>query len=379
MVNNRQLTSFIRIGGQNVPVLSWQCHLTSYGNLCTFEAKTSIKQMRDLVPDIFTQQQNNFTYECQIILVDNTGGSSQIVFDGIVDTVDCVWEHDEIEITGRDYSAVLRDTDLTLDQYVNQTIAQVLSGIVTEVNKLQPNNQNKIQLSIASGDATTQIAGIRASTFQGEDWALSTSPKPTWQIIQQLADEVGYVAYMNQHKVLNFEPPGQGIQGITNHAYYWRPDNTVENPILNLNIMQQSRRCSNFTLRVHGFDINGKETIFVDKIRPVGGTGAGHFYNKARQDLTSQNCDQIANNLADEIERKAVVAKLTVEGNTDLNVNDQLTIQESSLNDLLGMQNRQLYITSILHSFEMPDYGSTEASGFLTHITCNQLGSSGGN
>jgi hypothetical protein len=349
----------MRVGGYSIPLLSWQCHLTSYGNLCTFETKTSIQQIKKAGFDIFTVQQNNFTLECQIILADNTGGTSQIVFDGIVDTVDGTWEHDEIEITGRDYSAVLRDKDDTLDKYVNQTVSQVIQGIAADNNIL------------ANVSTTSQIAGIRASTFQGEDWAMSTSPKPTWHIIQQLADEVGYVAYMDQHKTLNFVPPGNGAS----HAYYWRPDNTVENPILNLNLMQQSRRCSNFTLRVHGFDIAGKETIYKDIVI---GQGTGHFYNKSRQDLTAQNCNQIAQNLADEIQAKNVVVKMTVEGDTSLNVNDQLTVQESSLNDLLGMSNRPLFITSILHSFEMPDYGSTEAAGFLTHLTCNQLGSGGG-
>lgn len=376
MTNNRQLITYARIGGHQVPLLSWQAHLTSYGNLCTFEAKTSIQMLKQSgYDDIFTDQQNNFTLECQIILEDLTGGSSQIVFDGIVDTVEGTWEHDEIEITGRDYSAVLRDKDDTLNQYVNKTIQQVIFGIAQD---------NGIQATITGVDAngnstnlTNQIAGIRASTFQGEDWALSTSPQPTWHIIQQLADEVGYVAYMDQHKVLHFVEPATG----ESHTYNWRPDGpNADNPILNLNIMQQSRRCSNFTLRVHGYDSNGKETIFKDVIRPKGGSGSGHFYNKSRQDLTAQNCDDIANNLADEIERKAIVVKMTVEGDTSLNVNDQMRIIESSGDpgDLLGLSNHLLFITSVLHSFEMPDYGSTDAAGFLTHITCNQQGSAGG-
>ena len=354
MNNNRQLVTNIRLPGITVPVLSWQCHLTSYGNLCTFEARTSIQQFKKFGYNIFEVQQSDFELECQIILIDNTGGTSQIVFDGIVDTVEGTWEDDIIEISGRDYSAVLRDKDDTLDKYINQTVSQVVQGIATD---------NNILTSI---DATSQIAGIRASTFQGEDWSMSTSPRPTWHIIQQLADEVGYVAYMDQHKVLHFEAPGKG----QTHAYYWRPDNTVENPIMTLSMTQQSRRCSNFTLRVHGYDVNGKQTIFVDVVR---GSGNGHFYHKSRQDLTAANAKEIADNLADEILRKNLVIKLVVEGNTDLNVNDQIQILESELGDLLGLDNRPLFITGILHSFSMPDYGSEEGDGFLTHITCNQM------
>lgn len=355
MTNNRQIISVARIGGYMIPVLSWQCHLNSYGNLCTFEVKTSIKQVKNLGYDIFADQHKTFDLECQIILIDNSGGSSQIVFDGIVDTVEGVWEHDELEITGRDYSAVLRDKEVTLDKYINQTVSQVVTGIAQDNNI----TANVIQ--------TSQIAGIRASTFQGDDWSLSTTPKPAWTILQELADEVGFVVYMDTQKTLHFEPVGTGTQS---HAYYWRPAGQSENPILNLEMMQQSRECANFTLRVHGYDVSGKETIYKDVIR---GTGTGHLYNKSRHDLTGANYVQIANNLADQIERKELVIKLVVEGDTSLRVNDTVRIQESELNDLLGLDNRPLYINGLLHSFSMPDYGSEEGDGFLTHITCNQL------
>lgn len=361
-MNNRQLISFIRIGGTTVPVLSWQAHLTSYGNLCSFEARTSIKQMKDNYPDIFSDALNNFNFECQIILQDNTNQNSQIVFDGIVDTLEGVWEQDILEITGRDYSAILRDQDATLDKYVNMTIPQVVQGIIDLAN------QNLLPDQITSViTSSSQIAGIRASTFQGEDWALSTHPTAMWNVIQKLADEVGFVAYMDQHKTLHFEQPASGK---TTHTYYWRPTGpSAENPILNLEIMQQARRCSNFTLRVHGYDSSGKETIYKDVTR---GSGSGHFYNRTRQDLDANNYVQIANNLADEIERKTLVVKMTVEGNTDLNVNDPVQVLQSEKGDLLGLDNRQLFIVGLMHSFEMPDYGSEEAAGFLTHITCNQ-------
>src|SRR5579872_846767 len=360
---NRQLTTNVVIGGTSIPVIGWQCHLTSYGNLCTFEVTTSIQQIKQSGFDIFTKQQNNPTLECNIYLSDSSSGTSGLVFSGIVDTVNGTWEDDLIEISGRDYSAILRDTSQTLDKYVNQTVGQVVQGIC---------NDNNITATI---QAPSQIAGIKVSTFQGENWSFSKNPQPTWHILQQLAEEVDCVVFMDRLKTLHFVAPG--TVG-TSHTYYWRPLNPnnqfqSNNPITKLDMMQQSRRCNNFTLFLHGYDSDGKQTIFKqDNI----GQG-GRIVHKNRQDLNSQNLDSIWNSLADEIQRKNTVAKMVVEGNLDLNVNDTINIYESESNDLLGLSGRNLYIASVIHSFSMADYGSSEADGFFTHVTCNQLGSAG--
>lgn len=354
----RQLQTQILIDGKTIPVINWTCHLTSYGNLCNFEAVASIKGMRNAGYQIYEKQNSTPLLECKIILVDNTQGTSQIIFDGIIDEVEGIWEDDILEITGRDFSAVLRDKIETLDKYINMTVSDIVTNIA-KANGLQSNIQS-----------TSQIAGVRASTFQGEDWALAASPKPTWHIIQQLADEVGYVAYVDQHKILNFTAPGSGPN---QHKYYWKPKNDFQitkDPILKLSILQQSRRCANFTLRVHGYDQDGKETIFCDVVR---GDGSGQFLSIPRGDLNSQNYLSIANNLADEITRKNAVVKMLVEGNSDLNINDKLNVFESESDDLLGFSGRDLFIVSIVHQFSMPDFGSSMADGFLTHISCNQL------
>jgi len=357
MNNNRKLTTNVVLNGHSIPVLGWMTHYTSYGNLCTFEVHVPIKQIKQLGYDIFSDIDSNPQSDCKIILNDESGQFSGLVFDGIVDTVEGTWEDDILEITGRDFSAILRDTIDTLDKYVNQTVGQVVTGIASQYG-LQTNIQ-----------APSQIAGIRASTFQGENWSFSTNPQPTWHIIQQLAEEVDCVAYVDQHRVLNFVPPGASGQ---NHKFFWRPTNAngqiTSNPILKLSILQQSRRCNNFTLFLHGTDVNGNQTLY--KVDDVG-TG-GRIIHKTRQDLNSENIDSIWQSIANEIQRKNLVAKLVVEGDVDINLNDTVTIAESEDNDLLGLDNKQLFIVSLLHSFSMPDYGSSVGDGFLTHITCNQ-------
>jgi len=365
--NNRSLTTNIVINGISIPVISWQCHLTSYGNLCTFEVTTSIYQAKQLIPDIFTICNNNATVECDIYLSDSAAGTSGLVFSGIIDTVNGEWDDDILEITGRDYSAVLRDKQVTLDQYVNQTVSQVVTGICAS------------QGITANVQTTSQIAGIQASTFQGLDWSFSTSPKPLWKILQELAEEVDCIVFMDRLKTLHFVSPGVGGKAQT---YTWRPTQTAnaavegpsnQNPIMKLSIMQQGRRCNNFTLFLHGYNRDGKQTIYYQK--DVG--SGGRIIHKSRQDLNSTNMEQIATSLAEEIQRKNTTLKMVVEGNLNLNVNDTMQVVEAEENDLLGLSGRNLYVSSVLHSFSMADYGSEAADGFLTHVTCNQLGAAG--
>lgn len=351
--SGRNLTSQAIINGHKIPILTWTCNLTGYGNLNTFEVTTSIKQLKTLGYDIFADASKNPTLECQIILIDNTEGSSQIVFDGIVDRVEGLWEDDLLEINGRDFSAVLRDKTQSLDNYVNQPISAIVQDIA---------QQSGLQSFVQSTD---QIAGIKASTFQGEEWSYSTSPQSLWNIVQQLADEVGYIAYVDQHKVLHFLPEGQGP---STHQYYWRPK--IGANVKTLSILKQARRCENFTLHLHGYDRDGKETIVTDYVQ---GTGQGLFLSRRRPDVNAQNIDQVAKSIAESIARRNVVVKMVVEGNTDLNVNDQLKVLESESGDLLGMSNTQLFIVGLTHSFSMPDYPSNDGDGFYSHITANQL------
>lgn len=362
MNQTRQLTTSVTINGHTVPALHWNTHYTSYGNLCTFEVIIPIKQLRISYPDIFSDIEKNPNSDCQILLYDELG-VRELVFDGIIDTIEGTWEDDLVEITGRDFSAILRDTTDTLDQYVNQPVSKVVQGIA---------DLHKISTNITSAP---QIAGIKSSTFQGEQWSFSSNPQPTWHIIQQLAEEVDCVAYVDQYRILNFVAPGQGGQ---NHSFTWRANNTngqiTDTPILKLNILQQARRCNNFTLFLHGTDVNGNQTIY--KQNDVG--QGGRIIHKHRQDLNAQNLDSIWNSLAAEIQRKNIVAKLVVDGDISINLNDTVTINESEDKDLLGLAKKQLFIVSVLHSFSMPDYGSDVGDGFLTHITCNEVGSSSG-
>ena len=353
MNNFSNYTTHANINGNKVPLLTWQTHYTSYGNLCTFEAKTSIKALKQIGYNIFDDQVQTPDLECQIILNNRTSGSSGLVFDGIVDTVEGNWEEDLVEIAGRDFSAILRDTNDTLDKYLNQTVTQVIQAIA---------QQYGLQTNIATVDQKT---GIRSSTYQGEDWAFSAHPQPTWQLMQDLATEADMVLFIDSHKVLNLQSPGKG----SNHSFIWRPNQQQgTNPVKDLSILQQSRRCQNFTLMLHGYDASAKQTISYQKVVGQG----GQIIHKHRQDLNSQNCQQIADALAAEIQRKNLVVKFKVDGDLGINLNDTVAINEGESGDLLGLAAQSLFIVSVMHSFGDAEYGSIEGDGFWTHITCNQ-------
>lgn len=136
---------------------------------------------------------------------------------------------------------------------------------------------------------------------------------------------------------------------------------------------QQSRRYNNFTLWLHGSDHDAKDTFWIKKIS---GDGSGRLLVVRRDDLNTTNYDQIAENELKKVQQKNTVVKLVVEGNYNINLNDPINILEANPGDLLGLSGRGLYIVSFVQQFSMPDYGSDTGDGFLTQITCNQLGSS---
>jgi hypothetical protein len=394
MAQPRILTTNILLGKQAVSVeaLDWKCHLTTYGNLCTFEVRLPIATLKKVGYDIFAEQNANPTLECQI-QISESGAPGGIIFDGVIDRVEGTWEDDILEIEGRDYSAVLRDQQAALVNYQGQLISQAVQSMVDYANK-QAGTQIQTNISPTPG----LMAGIKSNYYQGEEFSFSTQPKPYWHIIQELADEAGYVAYMDQHKTLNFVPCGNGKQW----TYYWRKTPTqieqTSDSILHLTMTQQSRRYNNFTLWVHGNDDDAKQTFWTKK---VSGDGSGRLIVIRRSDLNTQNYDQIAQNELEKIQQKNTVVKMVVDGNYNLNLNDKMQVLESNnpidgayttvdlksqnstgaasgLGDLLGLSGRGLYVVSFVHQFSMPDYGSDTGDGFLTQITCNQLGSSSG-
>jgi len=364
--NIRKVTTSATVGGKQIPLLSWSCHLTSYGNLCTFDCVTSIQQLKTLGVDIFSIQNSTPNLECIITLTetDDTGSAvTNTVFDGIVDEIEGTWEDDLITISGRDYSAILRDQSNNVPVYTNQTV----TDIVTNIAKLYD-----LKTHIVSN---SQMAGIRASAYQGQEWAYVLDPKPLWHVIQELADEAGYVAWVDQYKTLHFEPPGDS--GI-NWDFNWRPalQNTEQgssadgmNPILKLSWLDQARQYANFTLILHGYDPNAKSPLVRQTKR---GDGSGHLFHVSRQDVNSENIKQLTENIADEMSRKQLVAKLVVDGDTGINVNDQIQIFETEEQDLLGLSGQQMFIVSVVQQFSMADYGTDSGEGFLTHITCNK-------
>jgi hypothetical protein len=373
MAKPRILTTNILLGSDAVSIeaLDWKCHLTSYGNLCTFEVRIPIATLKKSGYDIFAEQNKNPALECKIVINDQTNGVGGVIFDGIIDRVEGTWEDDILEIEGRDYSAILRDQQVSLTKYQNSLISDAVQGIVDEANK---NANTNIQTNISATPGA--LAGIRSKTFQGEDWSLSTQPKPSWHIIQELADEAGYVAFMDQHQTLNFVAPGTG-KG--NWTYNWRktPSQTqIESEsynIIHLTMTQQSRKYNNFTLWLHGSDHDAKTTFWT---KVVSGDGSGRLLVRRRDDLNTTNYEQIAENEKLKIQQKNTVVKMVVEGNYNLNLNDPINVLEANSGDLLGLSGRGLYVVSFVQQFSMPDYDSDTGDGFLTQITCNQLGSS---
>jgi hypothetical protein len=343
-----------------VPSISWNCNYSAYGSINQFHVRTSIKALKDMNYNIFQQfDQNPLTYQIQIFVTMNN--VSTLIFNGLVDAVDASWHDDTVEITGRDLGAILRDTTATLDQdqYLNQFIGQ----IVTQIASNNGFGTSKI-------DPSKQYAGVRYTPAGGTEWAFTDRARPIWSVLHLLAKETGYLLFVDQQKNLVFGNPGE-FSTNPQWQYYWRPGqkrpNTNVLPILQLEATQQSRRCKDFKVQVYSYDRSSKlRTSAVS----IDGDGTGQNYNMNIPGMsTPQVCQQTADAIKAEIERKKNTFKFTVDGNPQIQIGDLISVQEYEPGDLLGLSNQQCFVSGLSHSYQMASHESATAEGFLTHIT----------
>lgn len=351
MVANK-ITSRIIINGTELAAQNWTMHLGSYGSINTFQLVTSIQAVKLIKFDIFGQQKKNPAFPIQVYIVVN--GIQSLIFTGIIDDIEGLWHTDELEITGRDNSAILRDEMQVLnqEQYFNQPISSVVTQIAQKYG------------FTPKVTSTSQLAGVRYLATNAEETAFTDKPRPLWHTLQLFAHITGYVLYVTPKNELYFGPPASG----KNHTYVWRPSpaNADQVPVLELAIKQQSRRCQNFTVYVASYDNSTKQ---LTEYTAMGGTGSGPTYTFHPAGLTQADVVAYAQARVVEIARRDLIITTTVDGDPKIDVNDQITIQEANSGDLLGLSNQKMYVSGLTHSFQMPEYGSDTGEGFLSHIT----------
>jgi hypothetical protein len=352
-------TTRVILNGTEMPVISWSCQLGSVGNIDSFEVTTSIKYLQSKGIDVFSSVKDNFDSRIQIYIIQDD--KQKLIFSGIVDQVEGLWHSDLLEIRGRDLSAVLRDefqapSDM---QYNNQPISEIVKQIA-----------QKYGLGTGKITDTAQLAGTQYDAYQSQEYTFADRPRPFWRTLQLFAQECGFVMFVDQQGDLFFGKPGSGAQ----HTYYWRPTPQSagksgpggQPACRELNIITQYRRYSNFTVNVFATDHNNNnQKAFAQSID---GKGNGVVYNRHPFGLTPENAQQYADAILADMKRRAVTINAMVDGDSTVNVNDRVTFMASNPGDLFSVNNQQLTVAGLTHSFAMATYESGEGGGFYTHI-----------
>lgn len=354
----RKTTTRVILNGTELPIINWSCQLGAAGNINHFEVTTSIKAMQKAGFDPFSDVKKNFDSKISIYIIQDDKQS--LIFTGIVDQLEGIWHTDLIEIRGRDLSAILRDkfqapSDM---QYFNQPISEVVKQIA---------QQNG--LGTGKITSTTQLAGTQYDAYQGQEYAFSDRPRPFWRTLQLFALECGFIMFVTPQGDLYFGKPGTG----SNHTFYWKPSQQDAQggqlPCYELNIIQQSRRCNQFTVNVYATDHNNNNQAAFASTEVNGSGGGGYVYNRHPFGLTPENAQQYADAIAEDIQRKEVTIQAMVEGDSSVNVNDKVRFQASHAGDLFSLNNQDMVISGVTQSFEMAKYEADTSAGFFTHIT----------
>ncbi len=360
MPNKIDMAATINIDGTEVNAIHLDCTISAAGAVGNFHASTSIKALKKAGIDILQKQQSDALLKVDLY-VQPPGGSKTLIFGGILDTVDPVFEEDLIDLMGRDAGAPLVDETLLLakDQYFNQPISKIVEQIAQQYG-LTPQITD-----------TATLAGISYTGDSQDEFAFSDAPRPAWRTLKILAQKVGYIVYVTPKRELVFCPPGQsGFSGSFDYTWAQKPQpgggQNSSKGILSLRPSSQARRSRNFTVNVYSYDHNTKQQTMGSKMM---GDGSGPTYTKHPAGLTADGAQKYAEAVATGIAKHELVYQITVDGDPDLIVGAPVTIKEANAGDLIGFANQKLFINHLNHTYDGPIHGSTRAEGFKSHMT----------
>jgi len=119
------------------------------------------------------------------------------IFNGIVEDIRYEGEpmNERVTITGRDYMARLMDRTVQPEVYTNWEIGSIVRDIV-----------NKYVKQVTPGSVQTTPTVLPRITF---------NHTPVYDAVKQLADLSNYIFYVDNDKILHFEPPSTTSSGYT--------------------------------------------------------------------------------------------------------------------------------------------------------------------
>lgn len=375
----------IRVGDRELNCFSWSVDVGTYGQIGKVSAKTTVSLLRaaGITLDTLASNANGGKIPLTVSVNGNT------IFTGTYLHGFYAFHADEVEIWGRDLSAVLFDTKRSVASigYENTTVSQFISNICSRFG---------VPLSISIENNPYVGTVFESSGQQMGGSSMATYPQPLWNLIVFLVKQTGAQIYTTADGMLHVvSAPTTPI--TTRYSWLATPgefENSIH-PILMLDVLHQPERNKNFavvfishhaqqvafythTVTVAGEDIEtpGIKTIPAGFYKgnvgqqiqsALSSRGLGIPVFEFRQDgLTQDAVRANAEGIAKLIAQKLFVMHAVIDGNPNLLPNQQIQIFESQPGSLLGFASKQMFISELRHSCGIPQGHDISNDGFLT-------------
>lgn len=361
------------IAGQPFPVLSWKATLANQGSMGTATAKGALSDLINSGLDIIAASQA--TNGAEIDIYAGYNGSSQLIFSGVVDQCDLDWDENTFEIKARDFSACLADGKQTVSNinYRNQSVASIVKQIA---------GQFGFKTNITD-------PGIPAGPLMNGENVFNPQPRNYWNLLQSLAEDVGYECYMLPNQTLYFGP--EQDQGIVTVNYGAARGSGVQNPGWGLKVTYNPRNNTNIIVRAVSVNSQTTQPVVAAATAtpiPLGqgrktksSLGGGYFKPKypgrsgsvtpaksiyyircpgMSVQQAQAKCQAMANNLA----KHQIIVDMTIEGLPSLVLHSHVKLVQNNI-DLYGFAGVDLNVAEVTHAFETPD-DDASTGGYTT-------------
>jgi len=242
-------------------------------------------------------------------------GDLKLMIQGDVDMLEIDPLSQMIHISGRDLTSRLIDTKTT-QKYANMSASQIATALAQK-HGLIPN--------------ITQTSGNVGNLYNNQQVTMTKSTTE-WDLITYLAQQIGYVVYVDRGNYLNFVPYPTPSPDKAYVIQYQPPASTGLSPTFNGMDLQLKRsltlaRDVKVIVRVpHGAQNGGAFTVSAQatrRSRPylrsnTGTTAPSQTYSFIRAGLTKQQAQQFANQMLSNITLHEVIMDVALPGDNAL-------------------------------------------------------------
>lgn len=399
-----------------------------YGAVGHAQVHTSRKLLLALGIDLFAlaSSQQGYTEIDINIIVD---GVVTRIFGGEYVNAKWDYDSDTVVISARDFSGILVDQKRILSstaEGVKQilgagqtkplqaaTVNTKLSSIIHAIGdaygfQVQFNPAGSANLNLVNSEPDPTIGSLYGSDTQ----TFLSVPQTLWAILNQLARDTGYEVYVTSKKILVFGQTGFGPAGTqlptmnltynvapTSPAaglgYALGPGTIAPVPCRGLSVEHNPRRNKTFRVLVLSYDpckgqqvsgqaialgTNQSGTTGNDYQPGVWGPSNYQAISQALEDddikiplytfhqdgLTQDQANYRALSIANDIKRRELILKATIDGNPNLYPTQPLMISGQVDSEVSG---NLFYAGSYTHTFRMPRGNGGANAGFNTEIS----------